>query len=226
MPWAAISPGNHTTFGKRSDDRHRYTRRPNPRRIGDSRRSGPRCREHRDPVRLPSRSSTDVPPDFPSALAPSPPGRPGPNPSRLLFASGRYVIVDEFTKAFVAAGVAKFREVGLEGTVEYFNSPGSDFCGTGVGHRLLQQRRERGRGLVCVHSGQKRQDRRPLPQRDGGKTPQRDLRHGCDRGYSRGQLGDHGGRARLGRQLRRDDVRLRLAQRSRRIGKPIDGAVA
>ena len=47
----------------------------------------------------------------------------------LLFASGWYVIADEFTKAFVAAGVAKFREVGLEGTVEYFNSPGSDFAG-------------------------------------------------------------------------------------------------
>ena len=43
----------------------------------------------------------------------------------LLFASGWYVIADEFTKAFVAAGVAKFREVGLEGTVEYFNSPGA-----------------------------------------------------------------------------------------------------
>ena len=47
----------------------------------------------------------------------------------LLFASGWYVMADEFTKAFVTAGVAKFREVGLEGTVEYFNSPGSDFAG-------------------------------------------------------------------------------------------------
>ena len=28
-----------------------------------------------------------------------------------------------------AAGVAKFRSVGLEGTVEYFNSPESDFAG-------------------------------------------------------------------------------------------------
>ena len=41
-------------------------RKPNPRRSGDSRRTGPRRREHRGPVRLPSRSSTDVhpPPDF------------------------------------------------------------------------------------------------------------------------------------------------------------------
>ena len=47
----------------------------------------------------------------------------------LLFASGWYVVADEFTKAFVAAAVAKFREVGLQGTVEYFNSPVSDFAG-------------------------------------------------------------------------------------------------
>ena len=36
------------------------------------------------------------------------------------------------------------------------------------------------------------------------------------RGYRRGQLGDYGGRTRLGPRLRRDDVRLRLAARSRR----------
>ena len=47
----------------------------------------------------------------------------------LLFASGWYVIADEFTRAFVAAGVDKYRSAGLEKTVEYFNSPNSDFAG-------------------------------------------------------------------------------------------------
>ena len=47
----------------------------------------------------------------------------------LLFASGWYIIADEFTKSFVAAAVRVFRSVGLEGTVAYFNSPESDFAG-------------------------------------------------------------------------------------------------
>ncbi len=57
---------NHTTLGERNDDRRRQTRKPNPRRSRDSGRSGPCCRDLRDPVRLPSRTSTDVhpPPDF------------------------------------------------------------------------------------------------------------------------------------------------------------------
>ena len=47
----------------------------------------------------------------------------------LLFASGWYVIADEFTKDFVAAGVEQFRQGGLEAVVEYFTSPDSDFAG-------------------------------------------------------------------------------------------------
>ena len=47
----------------------------------------------------------------------------------LLFASGWYVIADDFTKAFVAAGVEQFREGGLPGVVKYFTSPDSDFAG-------------------------------------------------------------------------------------------------
>ena len=47
----------------------------------------------------------------------------------LLFGSGWYVDADEFTKSFVAAGVSKFRSVGLEGTVEYFTGSESDFSG-------------------------------------------------------------------------------------------------
>ena len=47
----------------------------------------------------------------------------------LLFASGWYIIADEFTKSFVAAAVLVFRSVGLEGTIAYFNSPESDFAG-------------------------------------------------------------------------------------------------
>ena len=47
----------------------------------------------------------------------------------LLFASGWYIVADEFTKSFVAAAVRVFRSVGLEGTIAYFNSPQSDFAG-------------------------------------------------------------------------------------------------
>ena len=46
-----------------------------------------------------------------------------------MFASGWYIIADEFTKSFVAAAVRVFRLVGLEGTIAYFNSPQSDFAG-------------------------------------------------------------------------------------------------
>ena len=43
----------------------------------------------------------------------------------LLFASGWYIDVDQFTKDIVAAVVDQFRSVGLEATVEYFtNNPG------------------------------------------------------------------------------------------------------
>ena len=51
------------------------------------------------------------------------------NHDGLLFASGWYIIADEFTKSFVAAAVRVFRSVGLEGTIAYFNSPESDFAG-------------------------------------------------------------------------------------------------
>ena len=47
----------------------------------------------------------------------------------LLFASGWYVNADEFTKAMVSTAARVFRQAGLEGTIAYFASPGSDFTG-------------------------------------------------------------------------------------------------
>ena len=47
----------------------------------------------------------------------------------LLFASGWYVNADEFTKAMVSIAARVFRQAGLEGTIAYFASPGSDFAG-------------------------------------------------------------------------------------------------
>ena len=47
----------------------------------------------------------------------------------LLFASGWYVNADEFTKAMVSTAARVFRQAGLEGTIAYFASPGSDFAG-------------------------------------------------------------------------------------------------
>ena len=40
----------------------------------------------------------------------------------LLFASGWYIDADEFTKSLVATAARVFREVGLEGTIAYYNS--------------------------------------------------------------------------------------------------------
>ena len=61
----------------------------------------------------------------------------------LLFASGWYVNADEFTKAMVSTAAQRvpFRQ-GLEGTIAYFASPGSDYCGTGGDHWVLQQHRQ------------------------------------------------------------------------------------
>ena len=47
----------------------------------------------------------------------------------LLFASGWYINADEFTKAMVSTAARVFRQAGLEGTIAYFASPGSDFAG-------------------------------------------------------------------------------------------------
>ena len=47
----------------------------------------------------------------------------------LLFASGWHVNADEFTKAMVSTAARVFRQAGLEGTIAYFASPGSDFAG-------------------------------------------------------------------------------------------------
>ena len=47
----------------------------------------------------------------------------------LLFASGWYIIADEFTKFLVATAARVFREVGLEGTIAYFASPEIVFGG-------------------------------------------------------------------------------------------------
>ena len=47
----------------------------------------------------------------------------------LLFASGWYIDADEFTKSLVATAARVFREVGLEGTIAYFASPEIAFGG-------------------------------------------------------------------------------------------------
>ena len=47
----------------------------------------------------------------------------------LLFASGWYIIADDFTKFLVATAARVFREVGLEGTIAYFASPEIVFGG-------------------------------------------------------------------------------------------------
>ena len=47
----------------------------------------------------------------------------------LLFASGWYIDADEFTKSLVATAARVFREVGLEGTIDYFASPEIAFGG-------------------------------------------------------------------------------------------------
>ena len=47
----------------------------------------------------------------------------------LLFASGWYIDADEFTKSLVATAARVFREVGLEGTIDYFASPEIAFAG-------------------------------------------------------------------------------------------------
>ena len=47
----------------------------------------------------------------------------------LLFASSWYIDSDEFTQSFAAAAVAKFRLVGLERTVAYFSGPESVYSG-------------------------------------------------------------------------------------------------
>ena len=47
----------------------------------------------------------------------------------LLFASGWYIDADEFTKLLVSTAVEQFHEGGLEGTVAYFASPGSELAG-------------------------------------------------------------------------------------------------
>ena len=133
----------------------------------------------------------------------------------LLFASGWYINADEFTKSLVFAAVNKFRSAGLEATIVILHRPRERLFRTGSDYRLLQQRRDRRRGMVRVHSRQQRHNRRPLQQSTGGNGPQRRARHGYVRGHRRGQLGDHGGRARLGVRLRRAGVRLGLAWRSR-----------
>ena len=47
----------------------------------------------------------------------------------LLFASGWHINADEFTQALVATAARVFRQVGLEGTVTHFASPGTEFAG-------------------------------------------------------------------------------------------------
>ena len=54
----------------------------------------------------------------------------------LLFASGWYIDADAFTQVLVSAAVDKYRELGLDGTMAYFASPGSVLAGleTAVGY--------------------------------------------------------------------------------------------
>ena len=47
----------------------------------------------------------------------------------LLFASGWYIDADAFTKQLVSVAVDKYRELGLDGTIAYFASPGSALAG-------------------------------------------------------------------------------------------------
>ena len=47
----------------------------------------------------------------------------------LLFASGWYIDADAFTQMLVSAAVDKYRELGLDGTMAYFASPGSVLAG-------------------------------------------------------------------------------------------------
>ena len=47
----------------------------------------------------------------------------------LLFASGWYIDADAFTQVLVSAAVDKYRELGLDGTMAYFASPGSVLAG-------------------------------------------------------------------------------------------------
>ncbi len=47
----------------------------------------------------------------------------------LLFGSGWYIDADEFTRMLVSMSVDKYRELGLQGTMAYFASPGSVLSG-------------------------------------------------------------------------------------------------
>jgi len=47
----------------------------------------------------------------------------------LLFASGWYIEADDFTRLLVEVAVEKFEQLGLQGTVAYFASPGTELAG-------------------------------------------------------------------------------------------------
>jgi len=47
----------------------------------------------------------------------------------LLFGSGWYIDADEFTRMLVSVAVDQYRQVGLQGTMAYFASPGSALAG-------------------------------------------------------------------------------------------------
>ncbi len=47
----------------------------------------------------------------------------------LLFGSGWYIDADQFTRMLVSVAVDKYRDLGLEGTIAYFASPGSALAG-------------------------------------------------------------------------------------------------
>ena len=60
----------------------------------------------------------------------------------MLFGSGWYLAVDQFTKDIVTAGVQAFTTGGVDGAVAYFTSPDNWFTGLKRNGRILQQRRQ------------------------------------------------------------------------------------
>ena len=137
----------------------------------------------------------------------------------LLFASGWYVNADEFTQAMVATAAHVFRQVGLEGTIAYFASPETDFAGLWavIGYYNSAANVE-GEWFAFIAD----ENGTVIDHYDKALvgTDIKDLL-GTDsvRGHRGGQLGDHGGRARLGGRPGRDDLRFGLAQRPRRDGR-------
>ena len=96
----------------------------------------------------------------------------------LLFASGWYVNADEFTKAMVSTAARVFRQAGLDGTIAYFASPGSDFAGLAATIEYYNNTPNVEGEWFRVHSRRKRHGHRPLRQDSGWNGPEGPARHG------------------------------------------------